>query len=56
MGDFFKSMTELQLLMLEMRAPDLANIYVFLKNSQCCNLERLFVQVTPIAYFILSKT
>lgn len=48
MDDFFKNMTELQLLMLEMRAPDLANIYMFLKNSQCCNLERLFVQLPSI--------
>uniref|UniRef100_A0ACD5V2G8 Uncharacterized protein n=3 Tax=Avena sativa TaxID=4498 RepID=A0ACD5V2G8_AVESA len=48
MCDFFKSMTELQLLMLEMKAPDLANIYVFLKNSQCRNLERLFVQLPSI--------
>lgn len=44
-GDFFRSMTELQLLMLDMKAPELANIYVFLNNSHCCNLERLFVQV-----------
>ncbi|CAM0903251.1 unnamed protein product [Alopecurus aequalis] len=44
-GDFFKSMTELQLLMLEMKAPDLVNIYVFLKSTQCRNLEKLFVQV-----------
>uniref|UniRef100_A0A453CX10 FBD domain-containing protein n=1 Tax=Aegilops tauschii subsp. strangulata TaxID=200361 RepID=A0A453CX10_AEGTS len=46
-GHFFQSMTELQLLMLDMKAPELANIYVFLKNSQCSNLERLFVQVLP---------
>ena len=44
-GDLFPRMTELQLIMLEMKAPELANIYVFLKNSGCSNLERLFVQV-----------
>uniref|UniRef100_A0A453T9J8 FBD domain-containing protein n=2 Tax=Aegilops tauschii subsp. strangulata TaxID=200361 RepID=A0A453T9J8_AEGTS len=44
-GEFFRSMTELQLIMLEMKAPELANIYVFLKNTGCSNLERLFVQV-----------
>ncbi|KAF7018329.1 unnamed protein product [Triticum aestivum] len=47
-GHFFQSMTELQLLMLDMKAPELANIYVFLKNSQCSNLERLFVQLPSI--------
>ncbi|XBI42082.1 hypothetical protein VPH35_126459 [Triticum aestivum] len=44
-GDLFPRMTELQLIMLEMKAPELANIYVFLKNSGCSNLERLFVQL-----------
>nr|BAK05830.1 predicted protein [Hordeum vulgare subsp. vulgare] len=47
-GDLFRSMTELQLIMLEMKAPELANIYVLLNKSGCSNLERLFVQF-PIA-------
>ncbi|XBI04848.1 hypothetical protein VPH35_133083 [Triticum aestivum] len=46
-GDLFQTMTELQLLMFEMKAPELANIYVFLKKSGCSNLERLFVQPPP---------
>ncbi|KAL6603224.1 hypothetical protein ACP70R_043585 [Stipagrostis hirtigluma subsp. patula] len=39
------SLRELQLLMLQMEAVNLADIYVFLKTCQCPNLERLFVQL-----------
>ncbi|XBI42084.1 hypothetical protein VPH35_126460 [Triticum aestivum] len=53
-GDLFPRMTELQLIMLEMKAPELANIYVFLKNSRCSSLERLFVQLptAPSGLFV----
>ncbi|CAN6193407.1 unnamed protein product [Urochloa humidicola] len=40
-----QNLRELQLLMLEMEAANLADIYVFLNNCQCPNLERLFVQL-----------
>ncbi|XP_066383358.1 F-box protein At2g39490-like [Miscanthus floridulus] len=38
------SLKELHLLMFEMKAADLSNLYLFLKTFQCPNLERLFVQ------------
>ena len=38
-------MRELQLLMLEMRPSNLADIYVFFKTFHCPNLEKLFVEV-----------
>ncbi|XP_066377298.1 FBD-associated F-box protein At5g38590-like [Miscanthus floridulus] len=38
------SLKELHLLMFEMKAADLSNLYLFLKTVQCPNLERLFVQ------------
>ncbi|KAL6873811.1 hypothetical protein ACP4OV_013893 [Aristida adscensionis] len=40
-----QGLRELQLHMFEMEAVNLAHIYVFLKNFQCPNLERLFVQL-----------
>ncbi|EER90251.1 FBD-associated F-box protein At5g18780 isoform X1 [Sorghum bicolor] len=36
---------ELHLLMLQTKAVNLANLYLFLKTFQCPNLERLFVQL-----------
>ncbi|TVU38266.1 hypothetical protein EJB05_11625 [Eragrostis curvula] len=39
------SLRELQLLMLDMLAANLADIYVFLKTCRCANLERLFVHL-----------
>ncbi|KAL6873832.1 hypothetical protein ACP4OV_013914 [Aristida adscensionis] len=36
--------------MFEMKAVDLANIYVFLKCCQCPNLERLFMQLPESSY------
>ncbi|KAG8045500.1 hypothetical protein GUJ93_ZPchr0008g12334 [Zizania palustris] len=44
----FLSLRELQLLMFEMNAVDLANIYVFLNISNHPNLEKLFVQLPTI--------
>ncbi|KAL5222124.1 hypothetical protein ABZP36_026837 [Zizania latifolia] len=44
----FLSLRELQLLMFEMNAVDLANIYVFLKICHHPNLEKLFVQLPTI--------
>jgi len=41
----FKSLRELQLLMLGMDMDNLADIYLFLKSCYCSNLERLFVQL-----------
>ncbi|KAL5199740.1 hypothetical protein ABZP36_020943 [Zizania latifolia] len=40
----FRRLTELQLLMFEMKAENLASIYLFLKIFHCPNLSRLFVQ------------
>ncbi|CAD6335744.1 unnamed protein product [Miscanthus lutarioriparius] len=39
------SLRELQLLMLDMEAVNLADLYVFPKTCRCPNLERLFVQL-----------
>ncbi|KAG0515762.1 hypothetical protein BDA96_10G306000 [Sorghum bicolor] len=39
------SLKELHLRMLEMKAVNLSNLYLFLKTFQCPNLERLFVQI-----------
>ncbi|KAF0904629.1 hypothetical protein E2562_036005 [Oryza meyeriana var. granulata] len=44
----FQSLTELQLLMFEMRAKNLAGIYAFLENCHCPNLTRLFLQLPRI--------
>ncbi|CAL5049562.1 unnamed protein product [Urochloa decumbens] len=44
------NLRELQLLMLEMEATNLADIYVFFKICQCRNLERLFVQLPEFSY------
>ncbi|CAN6206882.1 unnamed protein product [Urochloa humidicola] len=44
------NLRELQLLMLEMEAANLADIYVFFKICQCPNLERLFVQLPEFTY------
>jgi len=40
--------------MFEMKAVNLANLYLFLKTFQCPNLERLFVQVNIINAFVIS--
>ncbi|KQK18523.1 hypothetical protein BRADI_1g43060v3 [Brachypodium distachyon] len=41
----FQKLKELQLIMFEMKALNLAGIYAFLKNCQCPTLESLFVQL-----------
>jgi hypothetical protein len=46
------SLRELQLLMFEMEAANLADLYLFLKTCQCPNLERLFVQVNAFNAFL----
>ncbi|KAG2613794.1 hypothetical protein PVAP13_4KG392332 [Panicum virgatum] len=48
----FKSLRELQLLMLGMDMDNLADIYLFLKSCYCSNLERLFVQVSIFYSFL----
>ena len=48
----FKSLRELQLLMLGMDMDNLADIYLFLKSCYCSNLERLFVQVSIFYTFL----
>ncbi|KAL6603627.1 hypothetical protein ACP70R_043988 [Stipagrostis hirtigluma subsp. patula] len=44
------SLRELQLLMFNMEAVNLADIYVFFKTCQLPNLERLFVQIPNCCY------
>ncbi|TVU38265.1 hypothetical protein EJB05_11624, partial [Eragrostis curvula] len=44
------SLRELQLLMLEMMAENLADIYVFFETCQCANLERLFAHLPKSNY------
>ncbi|PWZ16421.1 F-box/LRR-repeat protein [Zea mays] len=45
-----RSLRELQLLMLDMEAVNLADLYVFLKTCRCPNLERIFVQLPAFSH------
>ncbi|XP_066371701.1 F-box protein At4g09920-like [Miscanthus floridulus] len=45
------SLKELHLIMFEMKAVNLANLYLFLKTFQCPNLERLFVQLSGLSAY-----
>uniref|UniRef100_A0A0D9UYV4 F-box domain-containing protein n=1 Tax=Leersia perrieri TaxID=77586 RepID=A0A0D9UYV4_9ORYZ len=46
----FQSMREIQLLMFELKAVDLDNIYVFLNSCRRPNLTKFFVQLPAVGY------
>jgi hypothetical protein len=50
-----RSLRELQLLMLDMEAVNLADLFVFLKTCRCPNLERIFVQVNQHLWCVFSN-
>ncbi|KAL5223663.1 hypothetical protein ABZP36_010302 [Zizania latifolia] len=51
----FQRLRKLPLFMFEMKADNLANIYLFLKMSLCPNLARLFVQLPKIRDELFQK-